>query len=114
MNQADEAKERGMPGPNEIYCPQCGEITPRNVAICARCDSPLQGAGHRRIPPAKWKRWGRTAVGLSLLVLPLLFAPIAFYCGHKLRRYDEPAGYRIMAYAATATVLWLGFVVVVL
>lgn len=94
------------PDPDEMYCPECGEITPRDGVVCGHCGAPLHGGAGRLASPAKLDDWGRTAAGLAYFLSPLIFAPVAFYCGYKLQRYDEAAGMRIIGYALGSVVVW--------
>jgi hypothetical protein len=98
---------RETPGADEMFCPECGQVTPRNGVICGHCGAPLEGGPGTPTPPAKWEEWGKTAAGFAYVLTPLLFAPVAFYCGHKLRRYDETEGMRIIGYALGSVVVWL-------
>jgi len=103
----DEKPQQDIPDPDEMFCPHCGEITPKGGTICGHCGGPLHADGQQRVPPAKWESWGKNSAGLSYLLTPLIFAPVAFYCGHKLRRYDEEAGMRIIGYAIGSVLLWI-------
>jgi len=109
MPQAEET-----PGPNEMYCPECGEITPREGIICGHCASPLNGGRGSSIPPAKLEGWGKTAAGFAYFLTPVIFAPIAFWCGHRLRRFDEEAGMRIIGYAVGSVFIWVFLLALVL
>jgi len=95
------------PRPNEMFCPECGETTPRSGAICGHCGAPLQGGSGSITPPAKWEEWGKTAAGFAYFLTPVIFAPVAFYCGFKLRKFDEEQGTRIIGYAIGSVVVWL-------
>lgn len=94
------------PAPDELYCPECGKITPRSGAICGHCGASLDRGPGRRATPAQWESWGKTASTAAYVLTPILFAPVAFYCGHKLRRYDETQGMRIIGYAIGSVLLW--------
>jgi hypothetical protein len=53
------------------------------------------------------RRYGRASVVLSYLVLPVIFAPAAFYCGHRLRSEDPEAGQRLIGLAMGSVVAWI-------
>lgn len=96
-----------IPEPDEIYCPHCGEVTPKGGAVCGHCGGPLHGDAQKRTSPATWESRGKWAAGLAYVLSPTLFAPVAIYCGIQLRRYDQPAGERIMGAAFGSVVFWM-------
>lgn len=107
MSSATTTDGQEIPDADELYCPHCGEITPKGGQICGHCGGPLHADATKRIAPAKLRNWGLTAAGFAYVLTPLLFAPVAFYCGVKLRRYDEEAGMKIIGAAIGAIVAWL-------
>jgi len=106
--------ERDVPDPNEMYCPQCGETTPKGDTACKHCGGPLFPDAQNRMSPQKLRQYGWISAILAYVVLPIVFAPIAFYLGRKLQRYDEAKGLRLIVAAIGAIVVWGLLVVYIL
>jgi hypothetical protein len=95
--------EQEIPGPNEMYCPHCSEITPRGGVICGHCGGPMDNNAQSRVSPAKWERWGEKALNYSFLAA--IFGPVAVYCGLKLRQYDEERGLYYIKHGLIYTII---------
>jgi hypothetical protein len=57
--------------------------------------------------PQRLKQYGYMSAALSYVLLPVVFAPVAFYCGHRLRREDPQTGQRLIGLAIGSVVAWI-------
>lgn len=60
----------------------------------------------KRISPETWYRISAASVVLSVLVLPIVFVPLALFAGQKVKHTNEPLGWKLQGAALLSAVAW--------
>lgn len=97
------------PGPDEQYCPTCGEIIKQQAEICPECGVRNQKEALTSSPREEEKQSRLGILGysiisivsglLALFLFPPVFGGISVFCGYRVyKRHRELVGIGLMAY----------------
>lgn len=107
-------------GQDQMYCSECGATISRRAEICPNCGVRVQSSSGGMLTGDQWLFVGGFGAIAGLFALALLFAPLTFIAGAKLREYPptklseeyhDYAAYGFMAIGALQFVLWINTVV---
>lgn len=95
------SQQTRTPGPDEQFCMSCGEVIARDVAACPSCGAETEDQEEEDGDSLLGKT-GYTALGgicglISFIVIPIVFGPIAMFCGYKVyQHHSERLGIGLM------------------
>lgn len=92
-----------------VFCRDCGSEIKENAEICPECgvrQTKEGGDGERSERAKQFLIAGGVLGFIAILILPIVFAPLAAFCGILAMYYGRPlAGAGIVAWAVIAFVI---------
>lgn len=93
---------RGTKANDEIYCPECGEPTPRSGVVCGHCGTRL---ARDSLTPPQMEARAREILDSAYLDPP--GAVRALRLAWRLREYDSKTAHQLIGNALGFLALWL-------
>jgi hypothetical protein len=81
------------PAPDEMYCPECGNIIKRRAEICPECGLRVSDAAHKSSGSSAnaWAIGGLISFIVGLVILPIVFGPITIFTRYMI--YSKSDGW---------------------
>ncbi|QLD84917.1 hypothetical protein HWV23_04010 [Natronomonas halophila] len=85
------------PASDECYCTSCGDIIKEETEICPNCGVRQTPAPAEDDNTTAYLVFGLLSGVLSLIALPVVFAPVAIFCGYKLHESENTVAGAVVA-----------------
>ncbi|MFT4884960.1 MAG: hypothetical protein ACI8U4_002478 [Natronomonas sp.] len=85
------------PAPDECYCTSCGDIIKEEAEICPNCGVRQSSAPVDDENTTAYLVLGLLSGVFSIFALPIVFAPVAIFCGYKLYENDSTIAGAVVA-----------------
>lgn len=106
--------DRPEPGPNEMFCSECGSIIDREAEMCPECGVSHAGTAESRFDARTWLIIGAVAGVVGFVIFGVVLGPAAIFAGYKAFKGGSETGGVVVMVVGIVDLLGWALVVVYL